>query len=123
MLLDEGDYPILRENYILQGINCDASTFAAESRKANRKFGKNKGKKEIKIYHYIVSFDPKDKLASGLAIEETQELCMAFVAEHFPGHQMLVCAHGDGHNGTGNIHVHIVLNSLRIQDVEPLLYK
>lgn len=123
LLLDESGYAMLREKYILQGINCDASVFAAECRKANRKYKKNKSEKEIKTHHYIISFDPEDKVEPGLTIEKAQEMGMAFAAEHFPGHQMLVCAHEDGHNGTGNIHVHIVLNSLRIQDVEPLPYK
>ena len=36
---------------------------------------------------------------------------------NFPGHQALVCTHMDGHNGSGNIHVHIVINSLRKLDV------
>ena len=31
-----------------------------------------------------------------------------------------VCTHPDGHNHSGNIHVHIVINSLRIYEV-PLL--
>lgn len=123
LLLDESGYAMLREKYILQGINCDAYNFAAECRKANRKYKKNKGEKEIKTHHYIISFDPKDKVEPGLTIEKAQEMGMTFAAEHFPGHQMLVCAHEDGHNGTGNIHVHIVLNSLRIQDVEPLPYR
>ena len=123
LLLDESGYAMLREKYILQGINCDASVFAAECRKANRKYKKNKSEKEIKTHHYIISFDPEDKVEPGLTIEKAQEMGMAFAAEHFPGHQMLVCAHEDGHNGTGNIHVHIVLNSLRIQDVEPLPYR
>lgn len=123
LLLDESGYPMLREKYILQGINCDAYNFAAECRKANRKYKKNKGETEIKTHHYIISFDPKDKVEPGLTIEKAQEMGMAFAAEHFPGHQMLVCAHEGGHNGAGNIHVHIVLNSLRIQDIEPLPYK
>ena len=40
-----------------------------------------------------------------------------FCKEHFPGHQALVCTHPDGHNHSGNIHVHIVINSLRIEEV------
>ena len=40
--------------------------------------------------------------------------------EHFPGHQALVCTHPDGHSHTENIHVHIVINSLRIAEV-PML--
>lgn len=49
-----------------------------------------------------------------------QELGEKFCAEHFPGRQALVYTHPDGHNGSGNIHVHIVINSLRIAEV-PLL--
>ena len=36
---------------------------------------------------------------------------------YFHLHQALVCTHMDGHNGSGNIHVHIVINSLRKLDV------
>ena len=43
---------------------------------------------------------------------------LAYCKEHFPGHQALVCTHPDGHNHSGNIHVHIVINSLRIAEVE-----
>ena len=45
-----------------------------------------------------------------------------FCKEQFPGHQALVCTHPDGHNHSGNIHVHIVINSLRIEDVPLLPY-
>ena len=45
-----------------------------------------------------------------------------FCKEHFPGHQALVCTHPDGHNHSGNIHVHIVINSLRIEEVPFLPY-
>ena len=43
---------------------------------------------------------------------------LAYCKEHFPGHQALVCTHPDGHHHSGNIHVHIVINSLRIAEVE-----
>ena len=36
--------------------------------------------------------------------------------------QALVCTHPDGHNHSGNIHVHIVINSLRIEEVPFLPY-
>ena len=122
MLLDGDGYPMMRENYLLDGIGCDPYNFAAECRRENRKYGKNKDQREIKTHHYIISFDPEDRETSGLTMERAQKLCMAFAREHFPGHQMLVCAHDDGHNGSGNIHVHIVLNSLRVKDTEPLPY-
>ena len=47
---------------------------------------------------------------------------MNYFREHFPGHQALVCTHPDGHNQSGNIHDHIVINSLRIEDVPFLPY-
>ena len=42
--------------------------------------------------------------------------------EYFAGHQTGVCTHPDGHNGSGNIHVHIVINSLRIAEVPFMPY-
>lgn len=122
MLRDDEGYPIVRENYLLAGVNCDPYNFAAECRKVNQKYGKNKDKREIKTHHYIISFEPEDR-ERGLTIERAQELCLSFVKTHFPGHQMLVCAHEDGHNRSGNIHVHIVLNSVRMDDVQPLPYE
>ena len=47
-----------------------------------------------------------------------QQLGLEYAQKNFPGHQTLVCTHTDGHNKSGNIHVHIVLNSLRKYDVE-----
>ncbi|MCD8383845.1 MAG: relaxase/mobilization nuclease domain-containing protein [Clostridiales bacterium] len=70
----------------------------------------------------IISFDPQDR-ELGLMLGRAQELCLEFARIHFPGRQMLACAHEDGQNGTGNIHVHIVLNSLNSVwklDTEPL---
>lgn len=56
-------------------------------------------------------------------MEQAQKMGMEFAKEHFPGHQTIVCTHEDGHNGTGNIHVHIVINSLRIRDTKELPYQ
>lgn len=43
---------------------------------------------------------------------------MDFARKNFPGHQAIVCAHDNGENRSGNIHVHIVINSLRKRDVD-----
>ena len=53
-----------------------------------------------------------------------RQMCIRdrFCKEHSPGHQALVCTHPDGHNHSGNIHVHIVINSLRIYEVPLLPY-
>ncbi len=73
---------------------------------------------EIKSHHYIISFDPKDAAENGLTGEQAQQIGMEYAKKNFPGHQALVCTHMDGHNESGNIHVHIVINSLRKYDVE-----
>ena len=57
-----------------------------------------------------------------LTVDRAQQLGEQFCKEHFPGHQALVCTHPDGHNHSGNIHVHIVINSLRIAEVPLLPY-
>ena len=43
---------------------------------------------------------------------------MEFAKKNFLGHQAIICTHTDGHNGSGNIHIHMVINSLRMMDVE-----
>src|SRR5699024_3948491 len=70
-----------------------------------------------KTHHYIISFDPRDATDNGLTLEKAQALGLQFCKENFPGHPAIVCAHPDGHNGNGNIHVHIVIGSLRIREV------
>ena len=108
---------ILRDEYYLDGLNCDPFTFASECQELNSYYHKNKNFNEIKSHHYIISFDPKDKEECGLTGERAQQLGLTFAKKNFPGHQALVCTHTDGHNESGNIHVHIVINSLRKYDV------
>ena len=62
------------------------------------------------------------KLDNGLTVDRAQELGEGFCDAHFPGHQALICTHPDGHNHSGNIHVHIIINSLRIEEVPLLPY-
>ena len=81
-------------------------------------FHKNQKKEEIKSHHYILSFDPQDVIDNKLTGEKAHALGLAFAKKNFPGHQVLVCTHMDGSNHSGNIHVHMVLNSLRMLDVE-----
>ena len=118
-ILDDNGNMFLREEYYLDGINCDPFTFDAECRETNAFFHKNQSFNEIKSHHYIISFDPKDQEEHGLTGEQAQKLGVEYARENFPGHQALVCTHTDGHNGSGNIHVHIVINSVRKYDTEP----
>lgn len=121
-ILDENGHMLIREEYYLDGINCDPFTFAAECQETNAYFHKNQSYNEIKSHHYIISFDPKDRDEHGLTGELAQQLGVEYAKENFPGHQALVCTHIDGHNGSGNIHVHIVINSIRKYDTEPQPY-
>ena len=116
-ILDDEGHMILRDEYYLDGLNCDPFTFASECQELNSYYHKNKNFNEIKSHHYIISFDPKDREECGLTGERAQQLGLTFTKKNFPGHQALVCTHTDGHNGSGNIHVHIVINSLRKYDV------
>ena len=121
-ILDENGHMLIREEYYLDGINCDPFTFAAECQETNAYFHKNQSYNDIKSHHYIISFDPKDWDEHGLTGELAQQLGVEYAKENFPGHQALVCTHTDGHNGSGNIHVHIVINSIRKYDTEPQPY-
>ena len=117
-ILNENGKLIPRKGYIMDGINCDPFTFDMECRELNALYRKNESYDEIKSHHYIISFDPKDTDENGLTGERAQKLGMEYARKNFSGHQTLVCTHMDGHNKSGNIHVHIVINSLRKYDVE-----
>ena len=117
-ILDEHGRPKLREAYLLDTLECGENTFAMACLLANRKYGKNGNPSDVKTHHYIISFDPRDAADNGLTLEKAQALGLQFCKENFPGHPAIVCAHPDGHNGAGNIHVHIVIGSLRIREVE-----
>ena len=116
-ILDDEGHMILRDEYYLDGLNCNPFTFASECQELNSYYHKNKNFNEIKSHHYIISFDPKDRDECGLTGERAQQLGLTFAKKNFPGHQALVCTHTDGHNESGNIHVHIVINSLLKYDV------
>ena len=117
-LLDEQDRPMLRESYILDTLECGEASFATACLLANRKYNKNNHPDDIKSHQYIISFDPRDAAENGLTMEKAQALGLNFCKENFPGHPAIVCTHPDGHNHAGNIHVHIVIGSVRTREVE-----
>ena len=120
--LDENGRLIPREDYRISSLNCGGEDFAVACMRANLRYEKNQKREDVKSHHYIISFDPRDGPDNGLTVDRAQALGEKFCAEHFPGHQALVCTHPDGHNHSGNIHVHIVINSLRIYEVPLLPY-
>ena len=120
--LDENGRLVPREDYRLATLNCGDEDFAVACMRSNLRYGKNQKREDVKSHHYIISFDPRDGTDNGLTVDKAQSLGEEFCKEHFPGHQAIVCTHPDGHNHSGNIHVHIVINSLRIEEVPLLPY-
>ena len=120
--LDADGRLIPRADYRISSLNCDGEDFAVACMRSNLRYGKNQKREDVKSHHYIISFDPRDGPDNGLTVDRAQELGEKFCREHFPGHQALICTHPDGHNHSGNIHVHIVINSLRIEEVPFLPY-
>lgn len=108
-ILDEKGRIMEREEYLIEGVNCEVDTFGAECIETNRFYGKNNAVKDVKAHHYIISFDPTDNIT----MEEALAFGKKWLSVFAPGHQAVIAAHPDGHHGSKNMHVHIVLNSVR----------
>ena len=121
-VLDEYGHLIPREDYRIDTVLCGDEDFAIACMKANLAYNKNLSRGDVKTHHYIISFDPRDAEENGLTLDRAQALGLEFCKTNFSGHQALVATHPDGHNKSGNIHVHIVINSLRIERVPRMLY-
>ena len=120
--LDENGRLIPRENFRIATIGCGEEDFAIACMRANLRYGKNQKREDVKSHHYIISFDPRDSTDNELTVDKAQQLGEEFCKTHFRGHQAIVCTHPNGHNHSGNIHVHIVINSLRTEEVPLLPY-
>ena len=120
-IFDEKGRMILRDEYYIDGINCDPFSFSDECNEIDRKYNIKQTRNSIKTHHYILSFDPED-VNNGLTGERAQKLGIEFAQEHFPGHKIMICTHTDGHNGSKNIHCHIVVHSVRFCDVKKKPY-
>lgn len=108
-ILDEKGRIMEREEYLIEGVNCEVDTFGAECIETNRFYGKNNAVKDVKAHHYIISFDPTDNITMAEALAFGKEWLSVFA----PGHQAVIAAHPDGHHCSKNMHVHIVFNSVR----------
>lgn len=117
-IVDESGRDILRKEFYMDGINCDPMSFDKECEMTNARFHKNRKKSEIKSHHYIISYEPADVTENGLTGEKAQTISMDIAKKMFPGYQALIVTHTDGHHGSGNIHTHIVINSVRKHEVD-----
>ena len=113
-ILDDSGRPILREEYYIDELLCTPESFDKECEITNKNFHKNQKASDIKSHHYIISYDPADVTECGLTGKKAQALSLALAKKIFPGYQALVVTHTDGHNNSGNIHTHIVINSVRM---------
>ena len=117
-IVDESGRSILRKEFYMDGMNCDPMSFDKECELTNMHFHKNQKRSDIKSHHYIISYDPADVTENGLTGERAQAISMELAKQMFPGYQVLVVTHTDGHNESGNIHTHIVINSVRKSAVD-----
>ena len=108
-LVDDKGRIMIRDSFLIEGINCEVDTFGAECIETNRCYGKNNAARDVKAHHYIISFSPDDNIT----MQEAMDFGKQYVEKFLPGHQAILAVHPDGHNGTGNVHVHIVINSVR----------
>lgn len=118
MLRDDEGRPVVREDFLMDGINCEPFEYPMAAMETNRLYGKNAAKGDVKSHHYVLSFDPRDRDV-GLTFEEAHRMAVGFAREWFGGHQGIVFTHPEGHNESGNIHCHIVFCSVRARD-EPI---
>ena len=117
-IVDESGRSILRKEFYMDGLNCDPMSFDKECELTNMHFHKNQKRSDIKSHHYIISYDPADVTENGLTGERAQAISMELAKQMFSGYQALIVTHTDGHNASGNIHTHIVINSVRKYAVE-----
>jgi len=94
-ILDQNGNRIMRDEFYLDGLNCEPYSFDAACQQLNREYQKNKNKNEVKSHHYIISFDPRDSTENCLTGKRAQELGLEYAKANFPGHQALVCTHMD----------------------------
>lgn len=108
-MLDDKGRIMMRDSFLIEGINCEVDTFGAECIETNRFYGKNNATKDVKAHHYIISFSPDDYIT----MQDAMDFGKRYAENFLPGHQAVIAVHPDGHNGTGNVHVHVVINSVR----------
>lgn len=95
------------DGYYVEGINCDPNKAASEFMTTQQLWKKTDGRR---YFHYVMSWDMKDSITPKQALEIVNEWISK--TPKLDGHQILIAAHLDQKNG--NIHVHIVGNSVNM---------
>ena len=121
LLIDETGEYIPREEYYLEGIGCSPFAFAIHAKQLARQYGKNRDPGEVNLQHFIVTFSPKDREKFLLDGELAQQLTREWVRQCFPGYIGIIGTHTDGHFGSGSIHCHVYLCSIRWREEPSML--
>ena len=121
LLIDETGEYIPREEYYLEGINCAPFLFAMQAKQLDRQYGKNRDPGEVNLQHFIITFSPEDREKYLLDGELAQQLIREWVRQCFPGFVGVIGTHTDGHFGSGSIHCHVYLCTVRWREEPSLL--
>ncbi|MDY3618462.1 relaxase/mobilization nuclease domain-containing protein [Agathobaculum sp.] len=117
-ILDADGQMVERPEYLIGGVNCSPETWTRDCWRDARRYRKNRMDSEVKTHQYIISFAPGDT-GKGLTLKECGAAGEYLAKTYFKGHRVLICAHPDGAGGSGNMHVHIIVCSIRCADREP----
>ncbi len=117
-LLDKDGCLVPRQGIRKDSIHCNFDSFAAECMEVNQRYQKNRNRADIKSHSYIISFSPEDNIT----VDDAMIMAQNFAHEFLEGHQAIIVVHPDGHNGSGNIHAHIVANSVRKAEAKKKLW-
>ena len=82
-VLDESGNMLLREEFYLDGLNCNPETFDLECELLNQQHHKNNAYDEIKSHHYIISHDPRDNADHDLTGERAQAIGLEYDLRHY----------------------------------------
>lgn len=117
-LLNNVGEMVARTELLISGINCTPNTWTRDCWRDARKYKKNRLTKEVKTHQYIISFAPGDR-DKGLTLKDCWAVGQFITERYFKGHRALICAHPDGDHESGNMHVHIIICSIRCENREP----
>ncbi len=91
------------EEKLLSGINCSPQTAIDEMKTTKMMYNKTDKRQ---YYHFVQSFDPKEKIT----LDEAHKIAKELAEERFKGYEVLIATHKD----TEHIHSHFIVNSVNM---------
>ena len=96
------------DNFLMDGIDCNAQTASFEMLYIRDKFDKHEG---VQCIHLVYSLSPDEAAKVGLERVMDNARKLAENTPNFKGHQILIC----GHDDKIHKHAHIVVNAVNYQ--------